>query len=65
MTYGPESECANHYTTAPHIAFVIVQVSAPYKDRHDIYREKAKLDGHGYTGVLYVAIQLCHAVPRD
>jgi len=35
------------------------------KDRQDIYRIKAELGRHGYTGAPDVAIQLCHAIPRD
>jgi len=35
------------------------------KDRLDIYRVKAKIGGHRYTGAPDIAIQLCHTVPRD
>jgi len=35
------------------------------KDRQDIYKVKAKLGGHVFTGAPDIAIQLCHAVPRD
>jgi len=54
-------------STLADTAFVIVQVSAPYKKTGRIYRVKAKLGGHGYrpTGAPDVAIPLFYAVPMQ
>jgi len=46
------------------IACVIVQVSAPYKKRTGNIQSKGEVGGHDILD-RYIAIPLCHAVPRN